>query len=439
MKLKESNKIEFKQTWQDKYLSTICAFANTEGGTLYIGFKDDGSILGVSNPKKLLEDLPNKIVSKLGIIAKVTSETKNEKDIIAISTSKLDVPISYNGRYYVRTGTTTQELNGKELTRFIISNSLNNWDESPVPESTISEIDLQTLNKFKVLSKARLSFINDDIRPEDLLLKLNLMKGKYVKRAGLLLFGKNVKKFFTSAFIRIGKFNFNNELLSSDTIEGNLFEQIENCIEILKKKYLLINTKIDGLYRQDTLEFPEPVLREAIINAVVHRDYIGAHIQIKIYPDKIIIWSEGTLPPPLKIEDLKIIHPSRPRNELIADIFFKAGLIETWGHGTLKMISVCKEVGLQEPVYAEEFGGFSVRLTKDILDSDIVTKFDLNDRQINGLKYMKEKGAISNKIYQEVNHVSKGTATKELMHLVKLELLKKIGTRGAGSSYQLRK
>ncbi len=435
MNLKESSKIEWKLSWQDKFHSTICAFANAEGGTLIIGVNDNGKVIGLKKSKKLLEDLPNKILSKLGIIVKVTSETRQGNEIITISVDKVDVPISYNGKYFTRTGSTTQELNGKELSRFLISKSFNNWDEYFVSNCDIGEISLVTLNKFIKLSHNRLPFINSNIKPVDLLQKLNLVEGKKIKRACILLFGKNVKKYFTSAFIRIGNFDHNNELISSDTIEGNLFEQIETCVDILKNKYLLIKTKIDGLYRKEKLEFPELVLREAITNAVVHREYIGAHTQIKIFPNKMIIWNEGGLPEPLKVEDLKIVHPSRPRNELIADVFFKAGLIETWGHGTLKMVSICKEEGLYEPVYSEEFGGFSVQLTQDVLDAHILSVKNLNERQLNSVQFIKENNKITNKIYQEINHVSKGTATKDLKQMIKADILERHGTRGAGTYY----
>lgn len=152
----------------------------------------------------------------------------------------------------------------------------------------------------------------------------------------------------------------------------------------------------------------------------------------------MIIWNEGGLPAPLKIEDLKVIHPSRPRNELIADVFFKAGLIETWGHGTLKMISICKEEGLCEPIYSEEFGGFSVKLTKNILDLQMLSNYNLNERQIKALNYLKENSKINNKIYQGINSVSKGTATKELREMVEKDILEKLGKRGAGTFYNLK-
>lgn len=438
MDTKESNTLELKQSWQDSYLRTLTAFANTDGGTLHIGIDDSGTVVGVSHAKKLLEDLPNKILSKLGIIARVQPQMSGGKETVKIIIERMDVPISYNGRYFVRAGSTTQELNGKELTRFLISKSFNNWDEYPVPNAALSDINEETIERFKSLAHSRMPLVRKTGTTEEFLTKLNLLENSQIKRAGILLFGKEVKKYFASAFIRIGKFDAKNELISMDTIEGNLFDQIDACIDVLRNKYLTVRANIDGLYRNDTLEYPELVLREAISNAVVHREYIGAHIQIKIFPDKIIIWNEGTLPSPLTVSDLKIIHPSRPRNELLADVFFKAGLIETWGRGTLKMVEVCKEEGLREPVYAEEFGGFSVKLAKDVLSLSTLSDYNLNERQMTALKHIKEKHKITNKQYQQLNDVSKGTATKELAAMVNSDLLEKVGTRGAGTFYRLR-
>lgn len=438
MALHESPTLELKQAWQDGYLRTLCAFANTHGGVLHVGIDDSGRTVGIANSKRLLEELPNKILSKLGIIAAVQPRKRGGKDTITIAVEKAEVPISYNGKYYVRTGSTTQELNGKELARFLISKSKSNWDEYPVERSGISDINLETVETFRALARTRLPLVQKLTAPEDFLAKLNLMEGSLVKRAGILLFGRNVRKYFTSAYIRIGKFDAKNDLMSMDTIEGNLFEQIEGTMETLKSKYLVAKSRIDGLFRKDELEIPESVLREAITNAVIHREYVGAHVQIKLFPNKMIIWNEGGLPPPLTVRDLKVIHPSRPRNELLADVLFKAGLIETWGHGTLKMVEVCREQRLPEPVYAEEFGGFSVKITKDILDLHSLSDFDLNERQLRALAHIKDKGKITNQQYQQLNDVSKATATKEMTAMVDAELLERVGKRGAGTFYRPR-
>ncbi|MDZ4383663.1 MAG: ATP-binding protein, partial [Thermodesulfovibrionia bacterium] len=166
-----------------------------------------------------------------------------------------------------------------------------------------------------------------------------------------------------------------------------------------------------------------------------HRDYIGAHTQLKIYPDKLILWNEGTLPKDIKIADLKKSHPSRPRNELLADVFFKAGLIETWGRGTIKITNECKKAGLPEPEFKEEFGGFSVCFYKDIYTEKKLRKMGLNERQIKAVMYVKEKSRVTNKEYQGIAGVKERLATMELNDLVNKNVLQKIGVTGRGTYY----
>ncbi len=272
-----------------------------------------------------------------------------------------------------------------------------------------------------------------------MLIKLNLLdKQNRIKRGAVLLFGKNPKQFFISAFIKIGRFNDDGSIISSDVIEGNLFEQVEKTIEIIKTKYLVSNIKIKGLYREEHLAIPEEALREAIINAIIHRDYIGAHTQIKIYRDYINIWNEGMLPKSINIKNLKTKHPSRPRNELLADIFFKAGLIEAWGQGTLEMLNICKIANLPEPEYKEEFGGFSTTFFQSDYSTNKIKALNLNSRQEKIIEYLKENNSVTNSIYQKFFKVSKGTATKDLNDLLEKDLIIREGSRGAGTFYKLK-
>ncbi|MFZ5994395.1 MAG: ATP-binding protein [Thermodesulfobacteriota bacterium] len=159
---------------------------------------------------------------------------------------------------------------------------------------------------------------------------------------------------------------------------------------------------------------------------------------MKIYPDKLLLWNEGTLPNDIKIADLKKSHPSRPRNELLADVFFKAGLIETWGKGTIKITNECRKAGLPEPEFKEEFGGFSVCFYKDIYTEERLRKLGLNERQIKAVMYVKEKGKITNREYQELCQIKKRQATDDLNELEEKELLVRIGITGKGTYYVLK-
>jgi ATP-dependent DNA helicase RecG len=186
---------------------------------------------------------------------------------------------------------------------------------------------------------------------------LNLLSGDNLKKAALLLFGNDPQKFYRQAVARIGKFLSDTEIQTTDIVKGNLFTQLDKILEILKTKYLVSNISYEDIHRRDILEYPYEALREAIINALIHRDYSGnSQIQIRVYPDKLLIMNEGKLPPEVPVEKLKTNHLSIPRNTLLAEIFYYAGFIESWGHGTIKIVDNCLEQGLPEPDFTEENG-----------------------------------------------------------------------------------
>ena len=428
----ESQTVEFKESWRDENLKSLCAFANTEGGRLIVGIDNDGNVVGIKNSKKLLEDLPNKINDILGIVPDIKLSRKQNKEIITIKTDYSYAPVSYHGKFYIRSGSTNQELKGKELTKFMLSKSGKDWEEYIESNSSGDDINAETVEMFKRIAAKRLSLIKQEKDNHVLLEKLNLIEDGKLKRAGILLFGKNPKKYFTGAYIKVGKFLSDTDVISSDDILGNLFEQVEKTLELLKSKYLVSVIGYKGLYRNETLEYPEEALREAVTNAVVHRDYVGAHTQIKVYPDKLVLWNEGGLPSGMKIDDLKKSHASKPRNELIADVFFKAGLIETWGRGTVKIIEECKKTGLPEPEFKEEFGGFSVYFYKktDFYSEDNLKKLGLNQRQIKLAFYIKEnKSANLSSLEGIMPDVSRKTLYRDLRELVDKNVLKATGAK----------
>ncbi len=431
--MRENQKIELKESWKDEYLKTLCAFANTDGGVLYLGVSDNGTPTGLENLKYLLEALPNKIKDLLNIIPSIKVEEKNGKEIIKIEIFPSDFPVSYKGRYYIRVGATTQELDGSELTKMIMKKQNLSWDSLP-SDTRIKEIDEETFLKFRKMAKNRLAISeNDSI--EKILENLELLKDGKLTNAGLLLFGKNPQKYCTNAYSRVGRFKTQTEILDTIEIKGNLFSQVEKLIESIRK-HLNVRFIIEGIERKDVWDYPIPAIREACINALIHRDYMDtAEVQIKIYDDHIWFWNPGKLPEGLTIEMLKNEHHSKPRNKLIAQVFFYTGLIERWGTGTKRMIELCKEQGLPEPEFREFGNGFSVTFYKDIYNEDYLRKMNLNERQIKAVLYLKEKQKITNKEYQKLNNCSRNTATNDLKELVKKDILKESGKKGAGAYY----
>lgn len=434
----ENQNIEHKESWRDEFLKTICAFSNTDGGTLYIGRNDSGKTVGTVGAKKLMEDIPSKIVNMLGIIAGANLKKEKGKEFIEIKVKAYDVPISYKGKYYVRSGSTTHELNGTALHDFLLKKSGLTWDAIVEERATMKDIDPNAIEHFKELAEERFPVASKEKSIPHLLDKLHLIHNGKLTRAAILLFGKDPQRFYISSVFRIGKFKDEATLHSMDEISGNLFRQVEGAMETLKKKYLHSEVEIEGLLRKEYLEYPEPALREAIINAVMHRDYSAIHTQLKIYPDQLILWNNGGLTEKLTIEELKKKHSSYPRNELIAKVFFLAGFIDAWGSGTIRMMTECKKAGLPEPVYEEAGGGMQVTFLKDIYTEEYLRKMGLNERQIKAVLHLKEYQKINNSGYQKLNGTTKPTATRDLKDLLIKNLIVNIGTKGPSAEYILK-
>ncbi len=436
--MSEDQHIEYKESWRDEFLKTIAAFANTEGGDLFIGKDDKGKIVGVEDAKVLLETLPNKIVNRLGIYASICLLKIGKKNIIQISVDKYDTAIPFNGKFFIRSGSTTQELKDKELSRFLLKKNRLSWEGITEDRATLDEIKEETIEQFKKMARKRIPGIeNEDTL--SVLKKLHLIDidGK-LKRAAILLFGKDPLKYYHSAYFKVGKFLTDTDLVTDDVIEGNLFEQLTLIFDVLRIKYLRLLVKgYKNLERIEEYEYPEEAMREAVINALVHKDYTGSHTQMKIYPDKIILWNPGTLLEGISIEDLKTTHQSVLRNELICNVFYKANLIESWGRGTVKITENCLAAGLPAPDFHEAFGGFEVVFYQDKFTEKYLRELGLNERQIKAVLYVKEKGKITNSEYQALNDVSKPTATRDIQDLEERKMLINRGSKGSSSVYEL--
>ena len=433
--MKEAQDKEFKEIWKDQYLKTLCAFANSEGGVLYIGIRKDGTPVGVENPEEFLEILPNKIRNKLGIIPDIKLELMKNKEIIKIIIKPSEIPVFYKGRFYIRSGSTTQEVNGYDLMRIIMKKHKISWDSLP-SEAGIDEIDEATVERFKVMAKGRLAILGNESH-KNILENLEFIKDGKLTNAAILLFGKNPQKFYLNSISRVGRFKTSTEILDTVIIKGNIFEQVDALVNAIKK-HINVRYVIEDVQRKDVWDYPLPAIREACINALIHRDYMdSAEIQIKIYDDHMWFWNPGGLPDGITIEDLKKEHASRPRNKLIAMTFYYAGLIERWGTGTKRIVDLCKEQGLPEPEFKEEFGGFSVVFWKDIYNEEYLRKLGLSERQIKAVLYVKENGKITNREYQKINNCSRNTASNDLKKLVLKGVLKESGKKGAGSYYEI--
>lgn len=436
----EQQNIEYKQSWHDDYLKWVCGFANANGGVIYVGKDDNGNVVDVPDYKKLMDDIPNKIKNAMGITAEVNLHEETGKHFIEIITPPYSVPISVRGRYYYRSGSTKQELTGATLNEFLLKKSGKTWDDVIEQRASFNDIDEKAVKTFLAASEnaGRLHENNQGLSIPELFEKLRLTENGQLKRAAVILFGKDPGKFYPSTFVKIGRFGKDDtDIIFQEVEEGNLIVLLQSVLNQLNHKFLIRSIAFEGIHRIEKGEYPYPAIREMLLNALVHRNYMGAPVQIRVYDDKINIWNEGTLPAGLTLEALKHSHPSRPRNPIIADVAFKGGYIDAWGRGTIKIIDTCKEAELPEPKMQEQDGGFIITLFKNILTEEQLKKLGLNTRQIKAVLFVKEKGRISNKEYQEVLGVARMTATRDLTLLVEKGILKSSDTKGAGSYYEL--
>jgi len=310
-----------------------------------------------------------------------------------------------------------------------------------MPGISVAELKPDTFEFFKEkgIESNRLDEKSSKDTPEQLLENLNLLENGLLKRAALMLFHPNPEKFATGAYVKIGFFRTDSDLLFQDDIHGNLFEQVERAMELLLTKYTKALISYRGLSRIETYEYPKDALREALLNAVTHKEYQGgAPIQIRVYSDKLMIWNEGQLPENWTIKKLLQNHPSRPNNPDIANAFFRSGYVEAWGRGISKIEEQCAVAGIPAPSFSNEGSDFWIIFRKDIYNKEDLSKLGLNERQINAMLYVKEKRKITNGEYQEINDISERTASRELSELVKMNLLEQAGSFGAGSVYQLK-
>jgi ATP-dependent DNA helicase RecG len=379
--MSESQNIEYKQSWHDDYLKWICGFANAIGGIIYIGKDDQGHVVGLPDYKILMETIPNKVRDLMGIICDVQLHDEDGKKYISIKVNPYSVAISLRGRYYYRSGSNKMELTGVELNEFLLKKAGKTWDDVVEEGATIEDIDEASIAKFLEDSKEKGRMPETKgLSTFKILEKLQLTEGQKLKRAAIVLFGKDPSRFYPNVQVKIGRFGKDStDLKFHEIVQGNLVQMLEAVQVQLNYKFLTRPIEFSGFQRIEKYEYPMDALREMLLNALVHRTYMGAPVQMRVYDNRLSLWNEGILPFELNLDDLKIEHSSRPRNSKIAYACFMAGYIDAWGRGTLKIINACKRNELPEPEIKEMNGGVQVTLFKYEVDPGAILAPFRND------------------------------------------------------------
>ena len=442
----EQQNIEWKESWRDDYLKWICGFANAQGGKLYIGCDDNGKVVGVKDSKKLLEEIPNKVRDTMGIIVGVNRLTEADKEYIEIDVPAYPVGISCKGVYHYRSGSTKQILTGPALEAFLLRKHGATWDNSPMPAFTMDDVDNNVVAIFKKLA-AKKGRIDPDLldEPKEVLLdKLHLINGGYLTNAAMLLFSKDPERYQLGAFLKIGYFETDADILYQDEIHGSLLEQVDKAIELIYLKYMRAKISYEGIQRVERYFVPEEALREALLNAICHKQYqSGIPIQISVYEDRLYVANVGSLPEDWTLEKLLNKHTSRPYNPNIAHIFYLAGFIESWGRGVEKIFNALKKDDLPMAEYKVNPGDIMVKFTgpenriirmpgrlSEKLSDKLSEK--LSDKEQKTIELLLEDPGFTSPQLAERLGVSRVSVTKYLKTLKEKGFIERVGSDRKG-------
>ena len=433
----ESETLEFKKSPGEhkEIIETITAFSNTEGGKIIIGVSKSGKLLGVEVGKDTIERLTNKISQNTDpkVHPRITTRKINSKSIIIIDVQESsDHLVLAFGRPYKRVGKSTVRMSKDEYERVILEKHKEKlyFDNQICGEANLKVIDKEKVNVFlrKAKFERRLD-VGPDISIKEALERLSLIKNNKLTNAAILLFGKNPQRFFLQAETRCARFKGTEpiEFIDMKVFGGNIIDQREDGLEFVKE-HIKLHAEIKGTERVEKWEYPIEAIREAITNAICHRDYeISSNVQIRIFDDRVEIWGCGLLPSPLTIEDLKKKHDSILRNPLLGKCFFLIKYIEQWGTGTNRIIKECLMHGLPEPLFEEISGSIVVSFRK-FHTLEALEKLGLNKRQIKSIEYIKKQGNITNREYQNLcSGISRETLRKDLNDLIVKKIIVRRG------------
>lgn len=230
----------------------------------------------------------------------------------------------------------------------------------------MADVEDGIVDRFRrwAVKKGRIDQSVLDEPKETLMEKLHLTNGDYLTNAAMLLFSKDPERWQLGAYVKIGYFESDADLLYQDEIHGSILEQIDKIVELVYLKYMRAKITYEGMQRIERYFVPEEALREALLNALCHKQYqSGVPIQISVYEDKLYIANCGCLPENWTLENLMRKHASSPYNPNIAHVFYLAGFIESWGRGVEKICAACRKDGVPQPVYTINPGDIMIQFT----------------------------------------------------------------------------
>lgn len=435
----ESDTLELKKSTSllPSASETTCAFLNGKGGIVLIGVTDAGKILGQNVTDHTRQEVANHI-SKL----EPPAQAKLDIEYVAIDDNKYVIainiaagnhkPYTYDGRAFMRNQTITTRMPQHRLEQLIVERGQLNhsWETFVSNDYTIDSLDHEEIYRTVMdgIAQKRIPPSAAKLSIKKILQQLELLtKEGQLKNAAVILFAKEIKSPYTQCWLKMARFKGKDnggDFIDNQQEHCNVFRMLEAADNFFRKHLPMASIfKQDQFKRIDKFSLPVLAVREALINAMCHKNYAmrAGYISIAIFDHACEIWNNGTLPSGLEFSDLKHEHPSILRNELIAKIFYLRGYIESWGTGIKKMVDSCKEHGIPKPKFSERVGGFLVKFqfAEPIGGYKKKETLELTKRQQEILKFIKEHSLNAAQIFAKLKDAP--TVRMVQIDLTKLE------------------
>ena len=446
----ESDCLEFKKSTGQlsRAAETLCAFLNGHGGAVVIGVSPDKKIVGQIVGDRTLQDLAQ-CFKRFEPPAPIQSHRiplpNSDREVLVLQAdaSHESRPFTFDGRSYERIGSTTSVMPQETYQRLLLerSHAKQRWENLP------AAVTLEDLDREEILRTLRLGAAAGRMPASvpadaaDVLDRLGLRVHDRVLNAAVVVFGRRMLPDYSQCQLRMARFRGNDktEFLDQRQTHGHALQLLEDAMQFLTRHLPVAGRIEPGVFeRADAPLFPPVALREALVNAFCHRDYsiTGSAVSLAIYDDRLEIWSDGTLPFGLSVDDLKRDHPSRPRNPLVAEVFYRRGLVERWGRGTQKIVELCVQAGHPEPEFIEQAGALGVRFLPAAYIAPHRVGHDLTTRQRRILQALAARQDVA---FGELRSVAGPTVPvrtfrDDLLHLKRLGLIGLHG-RGRGATW----
>ena len=452
--LGESETVEFKRTTGERRAGaqTLCGMLNSRGGRVLFGITEDQRVTGQSVSERTIEEVTNEIQEidppVYPTIERVEVDGHREVLVVSVATGP-NRPYSYKGKAYRRVGNTTRKLSRHEFDRMLIErvHADVRWENSEAAGWSTKDLDTAEILRTVEESVRRGRIAEPGTRePSALLRGLGLVRDGVLLRAAVVLFGRaeRLEREWPQCLLRVARFRGRDrtEFVDNRQFHGNAFELLVRAEKFLRENLPVAGRIAPALFeRVDDPLYPPTALREALANAFCHRDYAigGGSVAVAIYDDRLEVTSSGALHFGLTAEMLLEPHESLPWNPLIAQVFYRRGIIERWGRGTIKMLELAASAGLPRPEIEDSGGCVTVRFrpSRDVPPEHVDLDVTERQQQILSILAHAHGGLALREIVEQLGEtVSARQAGDDLVRLRALELAIRAG-RGRGARWRV--